>query len=121
MNFKKIFGDKQFIKKALKLFFPAIIQNIIITAIAYVDNFFLATYTPQSQGLDAKTATILATQLLYLPTIFTVAVCYACSVYSSQYLGNKNYHKFKETTNYMILGSVILNIPFLIIYLTFPH
>ncbi len=121
LNFKKIFGDKQFIKKALKLFFSAIIQNIIITAIAYVDNFFLATYTPQSQGLDAKTATILATQLLYLPTIFTVAVCYACSVYSSQYLGNKNYHKFKETTNYMILGSVILNIPFLIIYLTFPH
>ncbi len=121
LNFRKIFGDKEFVKKALKLFFPAIIQNIIITVVAYVDNFFLATYAPQSQGLDAKTATILATQLLYLPTIFTVAVCYACSVYSSQYLGSKNYHKFKETINYMILGSVVLNIPFLIAYIGFPQ
>nr|WP_318023497.1 hypothetical protein [Ureaplasma urealyticum] len=40
LNFRKIFGDKEFVKKALKLFFPAIIQNIIITAVAYVDNFF---------------------------------------------------------------------------------
>lgn len=120
-SLKQIFGDKQFVRTALKLFFPAILQNIIISSIAYVDNFFLATYMPNNQGLDGKTATILATQLLYLPMIFTVAVTYACSIISSQYRGKGDYQRFKEAVWYMIIGSFIINIAFMVAYIGFPQ
>lgn len=49
-----LFGDKRFIKQLLWLFFPAIIQNIVISTISYVDNFFLATHTQITWGFIRK-------------------------------------------------------------------
>lgn len=103
----------------MTLFFPAIIQNIIISCISYVDNFFLATHTPNSFGIYTKTAAILANQILYLPIIFTVAVCFGIGIMSSQYKGSKQYTLFKESIHWMIILSFIINIPFFIAFMGF--
>ncbi|WP_038102906.1 MATE family efflux transporter [Ureaplasma diversum] len=118
-SLKNIFGDKAFIKKMILLFFPAIIQNIIISCISYVDNFFLATHTPDNFGIYTKTAAVLANQILYLPIIFTVAVCFAIGIMTSQYKGSKQYTLFKESVHWMIILSFLVNIPFFIAFMGF--
>jgi len=114
------FGDKIFMKTAAKLFFPAILEVIILSSVNYFDSLFIALFTPENMGTAAKTATVLATQLMFLPTIFFYSIVAAAGILAAQYYGKKDYLKFKETINFMLLFSFIVVMIFIVIYMAAP-
>lgn len=118
--FKRVFGDKAFIKASAKLFFPAIIEVIIVTSVNYFDSFFLAMFTPDSLGAAAKTATVIASQLIFVPTIIFISIASAGGIMAAQYYGKKDYLRFKECINFMLLSSLISNVIFVLIFMLIP-
>ncbi|EDX53264.1 MATE family efflux transporter [Ureaplasma urealyticum] len=114
------FGDKVFMKTAAKLFFPAILEVIILSSVNYFDSLFIALFTPDNMGAAAKTATVLATQLMFLPTIFFYAIVAAAGILAAQYYGKRDYLRFKETINFMLLFGSIVVVIFVIIYMVVP-
>ncbi|WP_208894955.1 MATE family efflux transporter [Ureaplasma diversum] len=118
--FKRVFGDKAFIKACAKLFFPAIIEVIIVTSVNYFDSFFLAAFTPDSLGAAAKTATVIASQLIFVPTIMFISIASAGGIMAAQYYGKRDYLRFKECINFMLLSSLISNIIFITVFIVIP-
>ncbi|WP_031488887.1 MATE family efflux transporter [Ureaplasma canigenitalium] len=114
------FGTKNLIKQLAKLFFPAILEVIIVTSLNYFDSLFLALFTPENQGTIAKTATVLTSQLMFMPEIIIFAIASAGSILAAQYYGKKDYQRFKECINFMMLFSMIASLTFMSIYLSVP-
>lgn len=63
-------------------------------------------------GALAKTATVLANQLIFVPTIIFMAIAAAGGIMASQYYGKNNIHKFKECINFMLLCSLAAKLIF---------
>lgn len=118
--FTKSFGTKEFIKIAAKLFFPAIIEIVILSSVTYLDSLFLALFTPNNMGAATKTATVLASQLLFLPIIIFIGTSAAAGILGSQYYGKKDFESFKETINISLLIGTLSNFLFVSIYAAIP-
>lgn len=114
------FGNKEFIKICAKLFFPAIIEIIILSSVNYLDSLFLALFTPDNMGAAAKTATVIASQLTFMPLIIFMAIAAMAGIYGSQYYGKGDMKSFKETINFSLLFGFGVVLVFVVIYTSVP-
>ena len=100
----KLFGDRNFYKLVFAVTIPIILQNLITNFVSLVDNIMVG-----KVGTEQMSGVSIANQLIF---VFNLAVFGAVSgvgIFTSQYFGNKDYDKMKESTRFMILfGAVIL-------------
>ncbi len=117
--FRKTFGDKEFIKLFLKLAVPAILQQLVSLSVVYVDNFMLATLLTHD-GSVAKTALGLTNHIVNFSIYFLLAWVSGTGIMISQYYGNKDYIKSRETLFLRIWFSYILLLPIFLIIILMP-
>ncbi|MCV3743406.1 MATE family efflux transporter [Ureaplasma sp. ES3154-GEN] len=104
---QKHFGNKEFIKIVSKLFFPAVLNFVVLTIVPVIDSFLLASFNVGGHGIEAKTAAILAVEVMFLPIILMTAITSMGATLGAQYYGRKDYMRFKETMNFSLFIGLI--------------
>ncbi|MCV3734333.1 MATE family efflux transporter [Ureaplasma miroungigenitalium] len=117
----KHFGTKEFAKIICKQFFPTVINFIILTIIPMVGSFLLAAFNVGSHGTEAKTAAILAIEVMFLPVILMTAITSMGATLGAQYYGRKDFVRFKETMNFSIFVGLITAVVITIIAMSIPN
>lgn len=104
INFKK-YWDWDFNKNALKMMLPLVFQSIFIALTNILDTIFIAHYNP-----EALTALGITNDLFILLIYSFWSVSSVGGIYTTQYLGKKNFVKVKETTKIKLILVLILAI-----------
>lgn len=116
---KRTFGDKEFIKLFLKLSIPAVLQHLVSLSVVYVDNFMLASLL-NFNGAIAKTAVGLVNPIINFSIYFMLAWISGTGIMLSQYYGNKNFLKTRETLFLRLWFSFLLLLPIFVTIITIP-
>ncbi|WP_339023935.1 MATE family efflux transporter [Spiroplasma endosymbiont of Agriotes lineatus] len=104
INWKQ-YWDWEFNKKVLRMILPLILQSLIVAFINVLDTIFISIFSPeQLTGLGL-------TNDMFLLLIYSFwAISGAGGIYTTQYLGKKNYAKVAETTRIKLILALILAI-----------
>lgn len=102
INFQK-YWDWKFNKKVLLMMLPLVIQSMIVAFVNILDTIFISVFNPeQLTGLGL-------TNDIFILLIYSFwAISSAGGIYTSQYLGKKNYEKVAETTRIKLILVLIL-------------
>lgn len=129
----KFFGDKQFITILFSLFIPAALQQLITTAVTYVDTFFIAGFAPDKIFIDnqylnvlnagsiAKTSVGIATSIFNFPYMVLLGTITGIGIITSQFFGANDKQKLQQTVIYKLIMGFILIIPFVVIMMVIPN
>ncbi len=102
---KKMFGGKSFIKYALALSVPALIQQTISALAQLVDNVMVG-----GLGEEAVAAVGIANQISFVIMITCFAIAAACGIFISQYMGAKNTGKVQEAFRINLIVGALFGI-----------
>ncbi|MGL4950867.1 MAG: MATE family efflux transporter [Mycoplasma sp.] len=118
---KRVFGDKEFIKSLLKLFIPAALQSLIAISVNYVDNFSLASLIQDDVSANAaKEALGLASPVINFVILTTIGWLSGTGVMLSQYFGNQEINNVRTTITFRIWTTMLLQMPFMLLMILLP-
>ncbi|WP_342189854.1 MATE family efflux transporter [Spiroplasma endosymbiont of Dilophus febrilis] len=102
INWKQ-YWDWEFNKKVLRMMLPLILQSLIVAFINVLDTIFISIFnSEQLTGLGL-------TNDMFILLIYSFwAISGAGGIYTTQYLGKKNYAKVAETTRIKLILALIL-------------
>lgn len=114
MRLKKYIGTKEFYKKAFKLIFPVVLQQVIISISGYVDNSMIKGYSD-----IAYAGVSTANRLMFIIIYLWIGAVAGVSVFVSQYYGAQKRDRIVGTIQLSILliGIISLVSSLLIIFL----
>ncbi|WP_215825778.1 MATE family efflux transporter [Spiroplasma endosymbiont of 'Nebria riversi'] len=115
INWKQ-YWDWEFNKKVLRMMLPLILQSLIVAFINVLDTIFISIFNPeQLTGLG------LTNDMLILLIYSFWAISGAEGIYTTQYLGKKNYAKVVETTRIKLILALILAVVYFTLISTQEH
>ena len=88
---KKLFSDKEFYNKLLRLALPIILQNLMLAAVAASDALMLG-----SLQQDAMSAVSLASQIQFIQNMILASIITAASILAAQYWGKGDTESVKK-------------------------
>lgn len=128
---QKIFGNKAFIIMMFALFIPSALQQLVTTAVTYVDTFFIAGFAPNSfSGFDlssvssgsvAKTAVGISTSIINFPLMVVLGVTSGIGIVTAQYYGAKEKSELQQTILLKIIIGLLMVLPFIISMMVVPE
>lgn len=128
---QKIFGNKAFIVMMFALFIPSALQQLVTTAVTYVDTFFIAGFAPNSfsgddlsalsPGSIAKTAVGISTSIINFPLMVVLGVTSGIGIVTAQYYGAKEKSELQQTILLKIIIGLLMVLPFIIVMMTIPE
>lgn len=118
---EKIFGNKAFIILMFSLFLPSALQQLVTTAVTYVDTFFIAGFAPGNSGAIAKTAVGVSTSIINFPLMVVLGITSGIGIVTAQYFGANDKNKLQQTIIYKIIVSFVITIPFIVLMMSIPN
>lgn len=113
--FKELFKDRDFMKKALMIAIPLMLQQLIVNSVNLVDNLMVG-----QLGDYSLSAVSSANRFYFIATMGTNGMIAASIIFLSQFNGANNYDKMKETFRFSFISSFILCFVFFTAALLFP-
>jgi len=113
---KKLFGSKEFYKKAIMLGLPVMLQQLIQTLVSLIDNFMVA-------GLgDVKMSGVnISGQILFAFFILLNAICMSGGIFMTQYSGAGDKRGMQQTLMFKLLVAGIAIIAYMTACMVFPR
>ncbi len=99
---KSYIPDKKFVKVYLYMALPLILQNMISASVKLVDNIMVGRL-----GGDAMGAVASVNKTIFIPELAFVGVLAGFGIFTSQYFGDKNADRVKQTFRAKVVGSSI--------------
>ena len=112
----RFFGDRVFLRQALRLAIPVAAQNLLISSFALVDTVMVS----QLGGTELS-AVGMAGQWVWLLNIFLFGIASGCSILFSQFWGSRNKEGIYKVMGLAMLLSVGIMVPFLLLPLFTPE
>ncbi len=116
MTLSKYFGDRKFMKSALVIAIPVIIQQLISSSVHLIDNLMVG-----SLG-DAALGGVGSANRFYMIAMFGMfGISAAGSVFIAQYYGAKNQGRMKESFRFVVLALLAIALLFFLVSFLFPE
>ncbi len=107
MDIRKFKGDRAFVKAALAVAIPLMLQQLITSSVNLVDNLMVG------QLGDAALGGVATTNRFYMIAIFsTFGILAAAGIFIAQYYGAKDENHMKQSFRFSILSSYVVILPF---------
>ena len=114
--FTRFLGDRVFLRHALRLAIPVAAQNLLISSFALVDTVMVSRL-----GGTALSSVGMAGQWVWLLNIFLFGMASGCSIFFSQFWGNRNKEGIYKVMGLCLFLSVGVMIPFLLLPVFAPE
>lgn len=95
-------GGSDFIKKALMLGFPLVLQQLLITSVSLVDNLMVGQLGDSAIGAVAS-----VNRYYYVAVLSGNGVASGGSIFISQFLGSGNKEKMKQSFRFLLLTTLV--------------
>ena len=107
--------DKEFVKSALVIAIPLMVQQLIVSSVNLIDNLMVG------QLGDVALSSVSNANRFYMIVLFGIqGMIAACTIYLSQYNGADDVKHMKETFRFSIVSSYIMCAFFFMIAFLFP-
>lgn len=99
---------------------PVALENLVYSFINFIDNFMVGKNIPElGLGTNAVSALGISNQIFFVFIISLFGLFSGAGVLSAQYYGVKDYKNLKKILGFLIVGSLVFSIPFIIVGLFF--
>ncbi len=103
--------DKVFIKGYLYMALPLILQSLISASVKLIDNLMVGSMgDSQEIGEAAMAAVGAVNKVIFIPELAFVGVLAGFGMFTSQYFGDGNYDRVKQTLRAKVVGTLIFAI-----------
>lgn len=114
--FKELISDKPFMKRALLIALPLMLQQLIVNSVNLVDNLMVG-----QLGDAALSGVSSANRFYFIATMGCNGMIAAAIIYLSQFYGARNFEKMKETYRFSLVSAMFLCSVFFLGALFFPE
>ncbi|MGL5541493.1 MAG: MATE family efflux transporter, partial [Erysipelotrichaceae bacterium] len=112
---KKFIGDLDFQKAVFAVAIPLMLQSLITSSVALVDNLMVG------QLGDSVIGAVASVNRFYMVANFGInGIAAAACIFLAQYMGARNKGKMQESFRFTILSSVLMMVPFFLIAMFAP-
>ncbi|MEA4875768.1 MATE family efflux transporter [Anaerorhabdus sp.] len=116
MNLSKYIGDKAFMKAAIMVGVPLMLQQLITGSVNLVDNLMVG------QLGDAAIGGVAAVNRFYIIAQYGAnGIVAAGSIFIAQYFGARNMDKMKESFRFLLNISIAIMLVFFLLVFIFPE
>ncbi len=116
MNLSKYIGDKTFMKAAIMVGVPLMLQQLITGSVNLVDNLMVG------QLGDAAIGGVAAVNRFYIIAQYgTNGIVAAGSIFIAQYFGARHMEKMKESFRFLLNISIAIMLVFFLLVFIFPE
>ncbi len=113
---EKVFGGRKFIRYAVVLAIPSMLQQIVSSFAQLVDNVMVG-----KLGNETVAAVGVANQIAFIMFFVAFGLSSACGIFISQYMGTNNGKKVQEVFRINIIFAMLFGIMMFIVINTVPE